>query len=69
MSDEIQLTQFITFLEKIFARQTLFLRAPVLTEDHTAEAYHKEVNAFVNLVIDHLPATTKWLQEIKCLQE
>ena len=44
-------------------------RAPVLTEDHTAEAFYKEVNAYVNLVIDHLPATTKRLQEIKCLQE
>ena len=44
-------------------------RAPVLTEDHTAEAFHKEVNAYDNLVIDYLPATTKRLQEIKCLQE
>ena len=44
-------------------------RAPVLTEDHTAEAFHKEVNAYVNLAIDHLPAPTKWLQEIICLQE
>ena len=44
-------------------------RAPVLTEDHTAAAFHKEVNTYVNLVIDHLLTTTKRLQEIKCLQD
>ena len=26
-------------------------RAPVLTEDHTAEAFHKEVNTYVNLLL------------------
>ena len=34
-------------------------RAPISTVDQTAEDFHKEVNAFVNLVIDNLPATTK----------
>ena len=56
-------------LEKDICTADTLSRAPVLTEDHTAEAFHKEANAYVNLVIGHLPATTKQLQEIKCFQE
>jgi len=45
------------------------IRAPVCNPDLQAEQLQSDVAAYVNLVIDHLPATEKWLIEIQKAQE
>ena len=44
-------------------------RAPVCSPDCQSEKLQKDVTAYVNLVIDHLPATEKRLIEIQKAQE
>jgi len=44
-------------------------RAPVYNSDSQAEQLQNDVTAYINLVIDHLPATEKRLIEIQKAQE
>ena len=44
-------------------------RAPVCNPDPQSEQLQRDVSAYVNLVIDHLPATEKRLIEIQTAQQ
>ena len=54
---------------KLICTADTLSRAPVAEPDKVDKELQTEVNAFVNIVIENLPATADKLQEIKSLQE
>ena len=44
-------------------------RAPVSTSSMADQSLQSEITAYVNLVVESIPTTEKWLQEIRELQE